>query len=86
MEKAVSDAGIDYSGQLRNLSGTIASKNNKVVFMENRSANYTRHLENAEILRAEVEALEEQFENILNQRRDQAKDSDVEKLSNSKRT
>ena len=45
--------------------------------MENRSANYTRDLENAEILRAEVEVLEEQLQNILNQRRDQTKDSDV---------
>ena len=75
--KAESDAGIAYGGQLRNLRGTITRKKNKIVFMENRSANYTRDLENAEILRAEVLVLEEQVHNILNQRRDQAKDSDV---------
>ena len=68
LEKAESDAGIAYGRQLRNLRGAITRKKNKIVFMENRSADYARDLKQAEILRAEVGVLEEQLQNILNQR------------------
>jgi hypothetical protein len=77
LEKAESNAGIAYGRQLRNLRGAITRKKNKILFMENRSADYARDLEQAEILRAEVVVLEEQVRAILNQRQDQAKDSDV---------
>jgi hypothetical protein len=68
LEKTERDGGITHSGQLRNLRGNITRKKNKIVFIENRSANYTRDLKNEEILRAEVEVLEEQLQGILNQR------------------
>ena len=76
LEMAESDAEIAYSGQLRHLRGKInRAKNN--IFMENRSANYMRDLENANILRAKVEVLEEDFQNIIDNRLDQAKDTAV---------
>jgi hypothetical protein len=77
LETAESDAGIAYSGQLRKLRGKITRIKNDASFRENRNADYMNDLETAEILRAEIGVLEEQLQGILNERRIQAKDSDV---------
>jgi hypothetical protein len=65
LEKAESDAGVSYSGQLRNIRGKITRAKNKLILVENRSANYMRDLENAEILRAGIVVLEEQLQDIF---------------------
>ena len=80
LKKAEGNEGLAYSTQRKNIRAKITRTKNKIIVMDKRGGVYMRDRANAEILREQVEILEDQLENLLCERRVQANDSEISTL------